>query len=807
MATPPSSLTAARLRNPHRSTQLRNHGTVSLLEQSFAVGNLDEIEYWIDSGVVPEALAGKARSRRVYTQSLMDCFARAAIWRSAHENKNRLRMQRVVETLWEGGAKQHVERYDHWLHAFMALPFADTLMEHGANPWSRTDEGYLSDTTSSVCHAMYQVWANRKLRAVEQVQDEMFSDSLIELATRIDRCLDHPGHNPKALNEALAQVMTGMLQHGYTKRSDQLWRGWRERLLAMGATATFNEYDALDVLVRAAPDTPLRLIDIWDERFRMRQAKREAIRAQEPANSYRYIEMPELTAEEDRKLAEQARDRRAMRWIKLAHEWLDVLTPGLNKPRSEEEINSTGMRGSHWPQGWVKLADCAGGTEVGERLVALLSKRGQPLPWHNDPGFSRNVNECANMVTIFEQRRSVRKMETLLRWLACDNTERGATHPAWRTAMASAWLGYSPSVDDGQVPGMDLDLSDEPGRRVEWRRRPDNETFLPSPREMDQLLQLAGPGAVQPITGKEFNWIQGLLRDLPRLWARDDTPLEQRRVLLEVMDRHDVLGRIMTGLGILATAKGQADEAQESVQAINATMAAWFTGWVKDQDSQALLVQVLEQGQTTHRHLGLAMRRLSQWTKLMGSGQEFDQFMSQPTRETDLVQQLAMDQDTRTLLGRMATFRLVNMDHQNAQSTLQRVRGMYQLVAAGWKPDDANSICMALLNGLPKHAVPRPTEQELIKDLIDAIADDREQVYSQLLDKLMRADNPPSNGKKEWAHLVGLLAHDGLTFNTPLDLRANDLLAKAVGTAYDRAELVKMADAARKPEGPGVRRM
>lgn len=808
MATPPSSLTAARLRNPHRSTQLRNHGTLSVLEHSFAIGNLDEIEYWIDSGVVAEALGGKARSRRVYTQSLMDFFARSGLWRATHDNGQLARMQRVAEVLWEGGAKQHVEQYNHWLHAFMVLPFANTLIEHGANPWSCTDEGYLRSATSPVCHAMHQIWANRKIHGSIRGQEEVIPDGLVELAKRIDQCLNHPGYTPGALNEALAQVMTGMLQRGYTHKTDQMWRAWRERLLTLGATATFNENDALDKLVRAAPNTPIRMMDIIDEKWLLREAKRQALKAQEPPDSYRYIEAPELTEEETQGLAEQARDRRAMRWIKLAHEWLDVLTPSLTHPRTEEDKKARGMQGSHWPRGWANLMDCPGGPEVGERLVELLSRRGQPLPWHSDPGFSRDVNEGLAIITTVEQRRSVRKMDELLRWLAHDRAPTDGTHPAWCIGMASAWLGCSPNQEeDTQIPGMQLDLTDGLGRRSGWARASQSEMYLPSPREMEQALQLAGPRVIATATGKETNWIRSVLRVLPRLWAEQGTPLEQRRALLDVMDRHDALGSLMPGIGVLAKSQGLGDEARECALAINTIMGEWFTGWIQDPASQAILIEALEQGQAHRRPLGLAMRRLSQWTQLMGVGQEFDQVMAVPIKGSPLIQELATDQDARALFGRMATARLAEKDYHDARNTLLRVRGLYQLVVAGWTPDNPDVICQALLDGLPKHKVPRPMEQELIKHLVDVIAEEPKPFYGQLLGKLMNNDFSSSGPKRDWAHLVGLLADDGCTFNILPAQRKPESLAQAVGTAHDRAELAKMADGVRTPGGAGMRRM
>lgn len=808
MVTPPSSLTAARLRNPHRSTQSRNHGTLSVLEHSFAIGNLDEIEYWIDSGVVAEALGGKARSRRVYTKSLMDFFARSGLWRATHDNKQRGRMQRVAEVLWEGGAQQHTERYEHWLHAFMALPFADILMDHGANPWTRTDEGYLRNTISSVCHAMYQVWANLRIPGSSQNQNDDLHEGLRELVERIDRCLDHPGHCPEALNEALAQVMTGMLQRGYTHKTDQRWRGWRERLLALGASAVFNEHDALRLLVRSAPHNPIRLADILDEQWRLRAAKREALKALEPPDSYRYIETPELTPEENRKLAEQARDRRAMRWIKLAHEWLDALTPSLSQERTAEEIRAVGMERSHWPQGWASLMDCPGGVEVGERLVSLLSQHGQPLPWHSDPGFSRDANECLSMITTVDQQRSVRKMDVLLRWLACDQSKQSGIHPAWRISMASAWLGRSPGLEeDTRIPGMELDLNEGPGRRVGWVRAPQDDMFLPSPREMDQALQLAGPRVIVPDTGKEIHWIQAVLRALPRLWAEHGTPPEQRRDLLDVMDRHDALGGVMPEMVLLAQSQGLEDEAQENVQVINTILGKWFAGWTQDLASQAILIEALEQGQTHRRHLGRALRRLSQWTQLMGVGKEFDQVMATPTQGTPLIQELAMDPDARALFGRMVKARLVQKDYHDTRNTLLCVRGLYQVVVAGWKPDDSDAICQALIDGLPKHKVPRPMEQELIKALVNAIVPNPREFYVRLMDNLMRADRLSSSPKKDWSHLVGLLSDDGYTFNIPLPQRTPNSLAQAVGMAHDRVELSKMAAGARNTGGSGMRRM
>ena len=131
---PPSSLTATQSKNPHRAVASR-HGKLSYLEYSFAKGLMDEVDWWIEQGVVAEALAGNARSRRDYAASLMEYFS---IWlgnRGVTSIQEAQRISGVLDILWQGGAKDKTDRHATWLTRLVAWPLADTLLDLGKNPW------------------------------------------------------------------------------------------------------------------------------------------------------------------------------------------------------------------------------------------------------------------------------------------------------------------------------------------------------------------------------------------------------------------------------------------------------------------------------------------------------------------------------------------------------------------------------------------------------------------------------------------------------------------------------------------------
>lgn len=267
-AVPPASLSEHRIRQPHKTTTTREHGTVSYLEQSFANGNLAEMEYWIASGVVEQALAGKARSKRDYQSSLMKLFLEGTSYSHLPAKpSDDARLAAIVEVLWEGGAKYKTEHHEFWLKYAIAMPLADRLLDLGTDPWAITGAGTNGRQASlnAVEHGMtllataqhYPYW-----RWKDCDQDIDGDVAILALEQRLDRCLAHTCSSEPLLRSALAKAAEGMLQKHYTRKSDERWRKWRGALLDAGARASLVDGDALWKLAEAAQQRPVGLLDL-----------------------------------------------------------------------------------------------------------------------------------------------------------------------------------------------------------------------------------------------------------------------------------------------------------------------------------------------------------------------------------------------------------------------------------------------------------------------------------------------------------------------------------------------------------------
>lgn len=224
-------LSDAAIKAPHRILKNPQGGTRTHLEVSFARHSIEEIEQWEKLGVVQEALEGRAKSRRNYQKTLMDHFAGRRHQGVFFSKKKFDDRKRVMEMLWEGGAKDHEDRFAVWLCGAIVYPLGDLLLDRKVNPFTSITHENMSKSTSafgSLLDSLHDLLGNRDL-AKEGSWPHFMQQ---ELSRKIETCISRE-MSPKEFELALSEVERLAMSSG-SSNEDQIWASWRDRLLEKG---------------------------------------------------------------------------------------------------------------------------------------------------------------------------------------------------------------------------------------------------------------------------------------------------------------------------------------------------------------------------------------------------------------------------------------------------------------------------------------------------------------------------------------------------------------------------------------------
>lgn len=221
-------LSDAAIKAPHRILKNPQGGTRTHLEASFARHAIEEIKEWERMGVVQEALEGRAKSRRHYQKTLMDHFASRrhyGVFRSQadFEEKNR-----VLNMLWEGGAKNHEESFHIWLRGAIIYPLGDLLLDRNISPFISLDRGSASKSISafgSLLDSLHDVLINPNSSKEGSWSHQMRQEFDRKIAMCIAREM-----SPQEFELALSQVER-LAMSSSSVNEDQVWALWRDRLL------------------------------------------------------------------------------------------------------------------------------------------------------------------------------------------------------------------------------------------------------------------------------------------------------------------------------------------------------------------------------------------------------------------------------------------------------------------------------------------------------------------------------------------------------------------------------------------------
>lgn len=791
----PYTLTLTQANNPHRTTP-HTHVPQSYLEESFSRGNLEEIEYWIQSGVVAQALSGQSKSRRDYATSLMEYFS---LWLAdRHSVSEPERINKIIDTLWEGGAKDKVERHSTWLARMIVWPIADRLLDRGVNPWeaarvleipqkSGSPKRYVRSGNHSEFPNAMLAGLHALVHAEENIDHStlgMDKDQLAGLEARIERMFGSfhtPGRDE--LQQALGLVVRGGLKaeiaQAMQRREDdpwcrreqeqrvRQWTRWRDQLLAQGARALMGQGDALDELISVAPSEPLNRWQIHGLEYKLANDLRTE---QAKAQGVDWWTLPLPAVPEDRanEIMLDLLGRRALGWQQASQRWLDALDGALSRPLDERDRQKLYFdNGAANGARWGKLLDAPGGFDLARRLAGKLSERGQPLPW-SPLNRSLTSARMQELVAI-NGYRSLRRLAQVKQLLEDPGLTPDGVLPAWRAELAHTFLKAEPSGDSPQspAPGMTLGTSSEFKPRM--YRYPSNTLGLPTGPELDLLLDLAGPDVMgvdlfSLKMDSDAHWVVALFSQLPKMWEERNTPQEERQAVLDVLARRGVMDKIILSLTGF-TIEGLAQPAQDSILELERqgeqAKNLWLNSWKKT-ETLSLLEATLE------RHCKPETRkvleRLLAWNRMAHYPQMLltTRSAEEEVRHTQAL--TCVSKECPILIDRMAGLLGIRIRSEENNSgrwdaILYHLGELNVLAQLGWEPREESDPTDLILKALGR-ASPSEEQQHLAIGLLKPLGPINE-VGGAFLTCLMELEEQRGTDRMGWKESIDMLIESG----------------------------------------------
>lgn len=404
----PLSLTARQAARPHMAVNdARTNSSLSVLERSFARASLAEIQYWEQKGVLDEALAGSAPSRREYTHTLMGHLLagrRHGFWSADVDG-----WDAILRKLWDGGASAHVDKYPNWIHGLAGHWLFDVMLDAGTSPYG--SGMFHNCAIDSLVHA---VAINDAIS--EDGRPRFFAVSAADpalLHQQLERCIEFPTDNPTDLANFLASIVSRGIPRA--PQNQPHWQRWRDRLLEKGANPLAQPSRVLYLMAMAGPGTsPIPRYDL---------------RGIDPSVDPNMGQPP---TEAEIKLSCILRAKRDAHWIQASTQWVQALVPYITRyaqqdPNHEMETDA-----------WVRLIDQPNGLDLANRLLDAGLNR----PWSAPKEGSRPLRNILGT-------RAVREPATLASIVRLVHDRGEVIDPRWAQAALSHYTS-SRWVDDSR---------------------------------------------------------------------------------------------------------------------------------------------------------------------------------------------------------------------------------------------------------------------------------------------------------------------------------------------------------------------
>lgn len=591
---PPASL-GPRAQAPHKTSRLRDLGEVSHLERSFAEGKLDEMEYWLQSGVVKQAMAGQTRSKRDYALVLLDRLSEKLANIGYLDTADWKRFNTVLDNLWDLGACAKTEHHGVWLRRLPIFDVADKIVGLGQHPGKNEPEKEHGEIRlsgkdhRSALERLFHLMVERQEARRRHVGKNAETSIPAAWVARAERFLAMEGHDVHVLNQVLGRVARG--DYGKRANSKTPWAQWRDKLLDLGANAMMAPGDALDVLAQTAPTRPLYTDDAWSELLRRHD------KAQHPGKA------PAALVQQ---VLEEQVGKRALRWTRFARSWLNALErvhpvdchTALDRPLTKAEwaILDSSWRYcqvSQSPDNWAQLLDAPSGVEIARRMAQGLQKRGQLLPWSAQPtgqedGWRRSRVDAKDLVCI-NNKLSARRLAALAELLA-DPGVRTGVDDKWRVQAVEQATIYDGLGDTRNDPPPSLTFELE--RKTRWMTptplggsRKLNRSF----DELDGLLALGGPRVLHT-PPSSCKWANFMMQCLPNHWQAAEIPEDGRRAYLASLDRWGALDELVKTARKFNGLSGNKEQVGQEFTHLGKDLCYdWYSGWLLHGADQMLL--------------------------------------------------------------------------------------------------------------------------------------------------------------------------------------------------------------------------
>ena len=779
---PPYTLTKSQAKNPHRRVPGKT-GSPSILELSFRSGNRQEIDFWKNTGVLQEALEGRARSRIDYTVSLMDQF-------TYHISRNFLGREsfleddmEILETLWEAGGRNHKDRFASWMANTISHPFSERFIDLGICPWKKIDSTpwikpgnpKKKDANDVISHANAIETA---LYQLERVHSYITSDDLgmlanhqdsVNLVGKINKMILAGGHKTSDLSSCLGKVVAGGMTTGTSSYGTD-WAAWRDRLLEMGAIPTTSYGGAISQIIKSSPHRPISSWEMdrkYNRYIKLSRGGSEEGGGIDSLQTYKEFESSFLQT-------------RALTWMKTARAWLDVFdkkTSGQNLPSDKEDGHVT----DNTLNGISNLLDVPGGDVIIKGISRLITNQGKRLPWserEQSPYIRTYIDP--DLVLNSQQRRSLRKLKSIKNLLNDQsiNSKYGVSG-RWRGGIVLGYLDSSAlekgglDIEAGMVVASDKDILRK--YRFGGLSTVFSRMTPPTKDELNVLLDIAGPdvldlGKIKFSGDDEKGWISSFMYNLPLSWDISKTAKKRRTEILDVLAQRGVISWLL-GRGEMLTGKPLESHGQTDTVAYSETAAfsadvmtsLWFGRWASEDALLAELKSSISRNADNCPGCLEYVSRLEAAYRLTNPpfGEHNLDELVPDLSISQIVMRSSDPKDFVSFLGKIAHDRMLAIngdDHSRANSALRATR---QAIAVGWEPESKMELVDLISNKTLLMKTPlSQVNQHIIVDILDALKIIPEDGLGNLSRSLMHAKHNEV-GSSQWGEIIFIAIERG----------------------------------------------
>lgn len=510
-------LTEKQKNNPHKAAaNVYGYEGLSVLERSFLELRFDEIDMWTQSGVLKEAMSGSSSSRRQYVRTLMSCFLLGMSKINAPAGA-KPKFDEVINTLWKLGAANQNEQFPAWLLCAPTNAFMKRLLDLGANPHTESILKFNRNQVLSI-EPLLKKLLNLESRALRQsiycAEDQNVIDQEIDdLVLIVDRIIKTPGASQNVLDKNLGLITLYAFEGAASPAQKDRWKSWRDALLSQGAAPSFVRGGALGNLCFASPKQHMSLED-WA------YARRK------------YADKEDMAL-----IAAQFAEQAEADWRERSIEWMQTLTSTFierNKASCAVSQPSEAANASLDQHGWERLISLPNGFELARELM----KTSIDFPWESAGGGRQSgFNYLPSKPAVI-----LNRFALLL--------EGAPIHKEWSRAMAGAYIERT---------------------RPSGRWRGGQDAVLTQGEVLD-LFKIS-----RMVKGDQLDqWMHDLVAKMPSIWNKSAATLDDRRKMVQTLDRADVWHNIFDNPRVNFSINGED-------MSLSADFRGWFYGDIWDE--------------------------------------------------------------------------------------------------------------------------------------------------------------------------------------------------------------------------------